>query len=407
MELGRRLTERRRQHFENEFQKKRKKERLGLIAGTIAHDFNNALVGILGNALLASGDPLTSQHSKQCISNIEDGVIKARALVYQALNFLGHDDGSSHGLSDVGAVLREAAGVVPQGPGVGARIKFGEVQNGLQAAIEPTKLAQLMVYIFLNAQEAIGGDAGVVEIKVLRRILLPRSRKKMLLCPDSLPNDVITIDVSDNGVGLAKGELARISDPFFRTKSKGRGLGLAAAGGIIRAHGGGLSVSSGMGKGTRVRVYLPRASNAASYGKLSLTQAVCEPESSETAPSRLLVIDDQKEFGDILATQLKSLGYSCTVAFDGAEGLRQVKEDPALKAALVDLTMPGMDGWQTLEALKSQRPDLPIVIMSGTTDTETARKVHDAGQGVYFLAKPFGREALDVLLAKVLAGEAN
>jgi CheY-like chemotaxis protein len=188
------------------------------------------------------------------------------------------------------------------------------------------------------------------------------------------------IEVKDNGSGIHPTELSRIFDPFFTTKSSGRGLGLAAVAGIVRSHQGVITVDSEIGAGTVFRIYLPVRSSPPTPIRSEVASSV------SVSPRTILVVDDQPDVRQVLSAVFEANGYEVVTAATGEEAL-QLYDDQRIDAVLVDLSMPGRGGLETLADLRLKTPTLPVVVMSGFPEEEIAQKSSDMRFGI--LQKPF------------------
>jgi two-component system, cell cycle sensor histidine kinase and response regulator CckA len=208
----------------------------------------------------------------------------------------------------------------------------------------------------------------------------------------------VFLEVADTGCGMAADLIAKIFDPFFTTKFVGRGLGLAAVQGIAHGHGGVLQVRSELGKGSEFRLLLPCSTKVVAPAVSPVAAAVEVWRGSGT----ILVIDDEKAVRDVTSRFLVLSGFTVLVAPDGADGLAVFRQhQETIDALIVDLTMPGLGGLEVAEAVRSLRPDLPIVLMTGFN-------VHDAplqyeGYGITgFVKKPFNRAELITAVRRAL-----
>ncbi|HRI18362.1 MAG TPA: response regulator, partial [Burkholderiaceae bacterium] len=204
------------------------------------------------------------------------------------------------------------------------------------------------------------------------------------------------LDGQDDGCGIASDSLERIFDPFFTTKSTGRGLGLSAVLGIVRGHRAAIEVKSELGRGTRIRIHFPFAAEAAHATR---------PKPAATGwrgHGTILVVDDEEIVRLPAQRILKRLGFDVIAVGSGSEAIDRVA-DPAneIRMALLDWRMPEMDGAETLAVLRQIDPELPVLVMSGYTESQTLSSFHD-GPTPAFLAKPFGVDLLTEKVRQVL-----
>jgi len=212
---------------------------------------------------------------------------------------------------------------------------------------------------------------------------------------DISPGPYVSLDVQDTGCGMDEATLARIFDPFFTTKFHGRGLGLSAVLGIVRSHKGALKVHSTPGKGTNFKLLLP---------------AIREPADAISAPrtppdlrgeGTILVVDDESTVRTIARATLERFGYTVLLAENGREALDIVARQLDIRAVLLDLTMPVMDGEETLRHVRELRPDLPVVLSSGFNEAESiGRFAHKGLAG--FIQKPYTAASLAAKMKSAL-----
>ncbi|HEX5177591.1 MAG TPA: ATP-binding protein, partial [Chthoniobacteraceae bacterium] len=259
------------------------------------------------------------------------------------------------------------------------------------------QMRQIITNLVINAAEALAEHPGSILISTRVVLASAEDFAGAHLGPEMPPGDYLALEVRDTGMGMSPEVQARIFDPFFTTKFTGRGLGLAAVLGIVRGHHGALKVESEEGVGTRFVVLLPVADGAAE------TEAAIPGYDDEWQSSgKILVIDDEEILRTTTAAMLELFGLTPVCAADGFAGVEAFAAAPdEVRLVLLDLTMPNLDGLQTLERIRLLRPDAPILLMSGFTEQEVARRF--AGHALSgFLQKPFKLSTLREKVAEIL-----
>jgi CheY-like chemotaxis protein len=258
-------------------------------------------------------------------------------------------------------------------------------------------LQQIVMNLILNASEAIPADRqGIVVVRAdLERIHTPRSTWS----GDLAPGDYVGLEVRDNGSGIDPALFNRIFDPFFTTKFTGRGLGLAAVHGIIRSHKGSIVVSSTPGNGSTFRVLLPAGEPVADSVKTA--GAAYSPAQARTR-GHILVVDDEPVVGNVAKVILEHSGHTVEVVSSGQEAVERLAAPPGFSLVLLDLNMPGLDGRQTLQAIRRTHADLPVLICSGYGDSEV-RGLFPCEAVHGFLQKPFHLQTVAETVAGVLS----
>jgi signal transduction histidine kinase/CheY-like chemotaxis protein/GAF domain-containing protein len=374
-------------HLEHELQRMDKLESLGVLAGGIAHDFNNMLTGIIGNINLARIEDDTGR-SSELLQEAEQEILQARGLSQQLLTF-AKGGAPVRSVQDLAPVLREAVSFALHGSDVSA--SFDLPADLWWAGIDKGQLSQVFSNIVINADEAMPAR-GTISV-VARNITVDDGTY-----PDLAPGDYVRIDLSDTGVGIAETDLRKIFDPFFSTKRRGSGLGLATSYAIVHKHDGTIGVVSTPGAGTTFSILLPAVPAGPSL------------RSPETAPrfsghGRVLVMDDEPTVRQVAVAMLKKLGYEAEAVPDGASALRADAEartaERPFSVILMDLTIPGgMGGQEAAALLRENRTPAQLIASSGyATDPVMAhyREYHFDG----VLAKPYSFAELTSVLASL------
>jgi CheY-like chemotaxis protein len=366
-------------------------ESLASLAGGVAHDFNNLLVAVLGNAQLARTTLPEGHAAREELGQIEIAAQRASELSRQMLAYSGKGGLRAECL-DLSAVALEMAGLLRASlaPGVTLAIEAQVDLPGVTA--DPIQIRQVLLNLLTNASEAIQGSGRVV----LRTGTLEATREDLAATyvDDDLPAGLyVFVDVSDDGAGMDGATRRRLFDPFFTTKFPGRGLGLAACLGIVRAHRGAVGVESELGRGARFRVLLP----ASAEGSVPAKPAA--PERRERRGSgHILVVDDEASVRRTAQRMLEHGGYRVTTAAHGGEAVEIFAQDPGRFAAVVlDLTMPVMGGVETLQRLRALASDVPVILCSGYTEEQMREQFGKPGHAAV-VEKPF---TMDSLLAAV------
>jgi CheY-like chemotaxis protein len=211
--------------------------------------------------------------------------------------------------------------------------------------------------------------------------------QQMLSGEEIAPGNYVMLDVTDTGCGMSEATVARIFDPFFTTKFAGRGLGLAAAMGIVRGHKGVLKVHSVRGKGSSFRVLFPASVGQANQGRSDFQ------EQDLKGSGTVLVIDDEEVVRRAATSALEHYGYAVLVAKGGREGLELLGSGRHVSAVVLDMTMPVMSGEETLQQIRAVRPDLPVILSSGYNEVEATRTLPDRGLAG-FIQKPYSAPRL-------------
>ncbi len=359
-------------------------ESLALVAGGLGHDFNNILMGISGNAELVACELPDGHPAREALAALVDGAHRASLLSAQLVAFSGGAVGGREPLDlavEVSSLALLLESALPKG--VSIRV---DAETGLPpVAGDRAQLQQVLMNLILNAGEAYGSQRGCVEI------CLRRER-------DGDGCAWVRCTVADRGRGIAPRDLPSIFEPFFSTKSDRRGLGLASVERVLSDHAGRIEVESELDRGSRFSLVLPGL-------PLTAVPRPDPPPVESARERRVLVIEDEPEVRRVVERLLSRAGYGVELALDGASGLQLLQQDPKrFDAVLLDLKMPGMDGWECLERLDRVRP-LPVLVTSGYDPSGDEIPARRGDAPLAFIGKPYSGRALFAALDGLFARE--
>jgi PAS domain S-box-containing protein len=377
-----------------------KAESLARMAASIAHHFNNKLQSVMTNLELVE-DPPGGADPAAFLALAKKATDEAAVVSRLMQVYLGHSTGTQEPVR-LADLCRESKAQVRATLAGGVTLTVEGAAPGPAIRANAEQFHQLLACLLTNAAEAQGEGGGSI-----RMTLRPCSSGDI---PEAHrwpagsqpgPGDHVCLEVADEGCGIPEGELDQLFDPFFSTKGVGRGLGLSVVLGIAQAHGGLVCVESRPGHGSAFRLYFPVTSEAVP----ERAQAGAGSPAAAGFGTVLLVDDDELV---LLATGtlVKRMGFSLLEARDGVEALELFREHrQTIRCVITDLTMPRMDGWETLTALRRLEPDLPVIMASGYDKAYALSGQHpDRPQA--FLGKPFTGTQLRETMGQVL-GEAE
>lgn len=370
-------------------------ESIGTLAGGIAHDLNNILVPIiLGTQILRKS--ISDGKSRNILDMIESSARRGAEMVKQVLTFARGTEGEHvtlqprHLLLEMEQITRKT---FPKS--IEVRI---DVPKDLWTIVgDATQLHQVLLNLCVNARDAMEDKGGTLRLSAENIVL---DEHFVRLHPDAKVGPHVVLSVSDTGTGIPPEIMEKIFEPFFTTKSseKGTGLGLSTTIGIVKSHGGFISVYSEPGRGTTFKVYLPAAASP------EIVRA--ERERAENLPpghgETILFVDDEISLREITRATLVTFGYEVVTAADGTEAVALYAQHKETIAAVVcDVMMPHMDGIATLRALQKINPAVKVILVSGFLDNQKLAEVMTS-QSIHFIQKPYTSEKLLVSLDEVL-----
>ncbi len=369
-------------------------ESIGTLAGGIAHDFNNILFGILGFAELSLEDAELGSTQANNLNEIIQGGHRAKEMIRQILTFSRQDSVEKHVL-DPAPLIKEALKLLRASIPSSIEIKSRFADKPYKIKSNPTHIHQVVMNLCTNAAHALDDGIGRIDISV-DNVHMPSHVETSHGRIEK--GDYVQLVVSDNGKGIPKEIIDRIYEPFFTTKSqgKGTGMGLSVVLGIVQANGGAIRVDSNPGKGTHFELFFPAAKNEVIKPTEPVTQL---PKGDE----HILVVDDERSLLIMLDRMLNGLGYKVTTSSHAEEALSLFQNRPgAFDLIITDLTMPKMTGLRFARELLQTRADLPIILCTGYN--ETISDIHLQSIGIrQLLPKPILKRELASAIRQALA----
>ena len=359
----------------------RELENLGLLSSAFAHDLNNLVMSIVGSAGLLLSDLSANEKNRSRVERIKSAAERAGGLANQLRLFLGNDKLAVHPLN-LSAVVAETKLLL--GTLVSKKAEFCTVlaEDLPLIAADTSQIRQLLVNLVTNADEALENKKGRITLRTGREFLSDARLSDCVCAENVRAGDYVYLEVADTGRGIAKEHQARIFDPFFSTKTTGRGLGLAGVLGIARAYGGALIMASDAGAGTTFRVLFRYTPNFNEQHGMT-------EKSDKSANHLFLVADDQVLLLEVTKTVLSANGFETLCAQNGEEALRLYRQHaPALSGVLLDLEMPGINGRQVLRQMREIDARVPIILTSGWGEDDYPNADLPAGYSAY-MKKPF------------------
>ncbi|MCA8949272.1 MAG: response regulator, partial [Planctomycetes bacterium] len=384
-----------RQRVELKMQEAQRLESLGMLAGGVAHDFNNILAAITGNTQILQIAAEPGSEEGQMLADIGLAAGRAADLCHRLLAYAGRVETRaapvrlSELMGDVATILTAS---LP---------KHVRIVNLVDPDLEPvegdaSQLRQVLLNLVANAAESIGDRTGEVYVTSGSAVLRGAELHRMFGVADAAPERFVFVDIADTGSGMSDEVKSRMFDPFFTTKARGNGLGLAAVLGIVKSHRGAVEVDTLPGCGTSVRVHLrPSAVPATAAGK---RPAVALPR---LAGLTVLIADDEPFVLTMLERAFRRAGCRVVLARNGGEAVdRFAAATTAIDVVLMDVSMPRLGGIAAFEAIRALAPAARVVLMSGYEEEAAEGRAGVAA----FLRKPFAvDDALRTIAAAAVA----
>jgi PAS domain S-box-containing protein len=370
-----------------------KMESLGIMAGGIAHDFNNVLMAILGNVSLVNLAATVSEIQER-LKDAEQGCRQAMLLAKQLLTF-ARGGAPVKKPDDVKQIVQEATRLALSGSKTKTLFNFPD--DLWHVDVDRGQMHQVFTNLLINADQAMP-LGGVIHLQAEN---YPVRRTKS---PALIPGNYVLVRIADQGVGIAPDQLDKIYDPYYSTKQKGSGLGLATVYSIIKQHGGIIACESLLGQGTTFHLYLPALGQWGKAEKLG-------GDILRTGHGRILILDDDARVRVVMGRMLEKLGYNSVFASEGQEALdlydKARSDRQPFDLVILDLTIPGgMGGLETLRGLLAQNPEIKAIVSSGYADDPVLANFQKFGfRGV--ITKPYRIADLSEVIHRTLTAPLN
>ena len=383
--------------LEMELYQSQKMEAIGTLAGGIAHDFNNILSIILGNSELALDSLDDHSPIRQNLEQIFEAGSRAKEITYQLLSFCRKGDSKRLPIN-LNSIVEKSLKLMRASLPSNIEIHH-DLQDEVHTVLgDATQIHQILINLCTNASHAMEGECGRIDVR-LESVCIPSSRPTQY--SGLAPGTYIKLVVSDTGHGIDPQIMDQIFDPYFTTKDvgKGTGMGLSLVQGIVKNHGGEITVESELGQFTRVTIMLPIIDEAENDTDVSVSEELA------TGNERILLVDDEVMIVDVMTQFLSQLGYRTTSMTDSPAALEKFRNQPdQYDLVITDMTMPKLTGIQLTRAMREIRTDIAVIICTGFSDQISIERSKELGIQA-FIMKPVVMGEMAKTIRDVLDGQ--
>jgi len=390
------IKEKEKNLVEEQLHQSQKMEAFGLLAGSVAHDFNNHLSVILGNADIISLEMSGRSSYKENIEGITKAARSAASLTRQLLIF-GHKNTALPEVISINDVIIGIEKMLQRLLREDIRFVTAKSNDLEPVLMDPGQLEQVIMNIVINARDAMP-KGGLITIETANLDLEEAFFRAHGCKPAAGP--YVLLSVSDSGVGMDGETRSRIFEPFFTTKKRGQGtgLGLATVYGLVKQAEGYVWAYSEPGKGTTFKIYIPVTGKRAETGGWEVTESRAKTEGTET----ILLVEDDETVRNLMGAILKRYGYQVLLAEDGEKALAlSQKHEGEIALLLTDVVLPGIGGKEMSDALQEKRPDMKILFVSGYPE-DIISSFGVVPSDMNFMTKPIIPESLALKIREVL-----
>jgi nitrogen-specific signal transduction histidine kinase len=360
-ELERRVEERtaEREQALAQVHEMQKLDSLGQLTGGLAHDFNNLLMAILGNLEMMSRRIGTEDPMRRLIDGASRAAERGAALTKRLLAFARRQELRPEPI-DVARLIEDMSDLLRRTLGPTIELASSFPGDLALVHVDPNQLELAILNLSINARDAMPQGGKLI-------ISARRENVDNFNVRELAPGEFVRIAVSDSGTGMDEATLKRAAEPFFTTKGlgKGTGLGLSSVYGMAKQSGGAIAITSGVGVGTTVELWLPVAAGAEKRSILGMPVALERDEGARTRACSILLVDDDPMVAETTVGMLEVLGHRVKVASSGGRALEMLVGDTSVDLVITDYAMPGMTGKELARRIRETRPNLPVVLASG------------------------------------------
>jgi two-component system, chemotaxis family, CheB/CheR fusion protein len=383
--------------LEEQLRQAHKLEAIGTLAGGIAHDFNNILAAMIGFSELAMDEVPDDAKALHHLKRIFKAGLRGRELVKQILAFSRKTEGERKAVS-LTSLVKETHALLRSSLPSTIQMSLVISTNDDYVLADPAQIQQVLMNLATNAAYAMREGGGILTIELSSTIFLAGSP---LPDPELEPGAYVRLTVKDTGTGMTEEVRRRIFEPFFTTKEqgKGTGMGLAVVYGVVKGHGGAVTVQSEVGQGSTFEVFLPQVQKPEAKKEEAVAREL------PTGTERVLFVDDEELLVEMGRAMLESLGYQVTVTQRPTDAWNLFLENPSrFDIIITDQTMPDMTGVTLARKMLKVRDDLPTILCTGYSETASAETAKEAGISA-FVMKPVVKKELAETIRRVLDGE--
>ncbi len=380
--------------LEERLRQSQKLEAIGTLAGGIAHDFNNILYALLGNSQLALDDIPVGHPAHLPLTEIVKAGDRGSALVSKMLAFGQRAEGQMK-VCALGPIITEVMELTRASLPATIDIRMTLAEDCPDMLLDETQIHQVILNLCTNAAHAMGAGGGVLSLELEPTTVKEDTPEDIL---GVVAGDYLRLKISDTGTGMESAVRDRIFEPYFTTKkpNEGTGLGLASVHGIVSNHDGRIFVDSVPHEGTIFTLFFPVTKENVVPDEIEIRE-----ENELKGQCRVMVVDDERMITDVVVRGLKKKGFQVVGFMDGIEALEVFRKSPdAFDVVITDQTMPNITGFELAAHLSSIRPDLPIILSTGYSNTIDESDLRTAGIS-HFLSKPLKIKELAVLLCEI------